>query len=88
MASSKPQSNDVAKTASCADGAALSYSPAQGDCANNMAELPNTRSGWLDLLRAVKRAVGGADSAEDLLHSAFVRLSEYSAREAVRVQRP
>ncbi|MGH8178697.1 MAG: RNA polymerase sigma factor [Steroidobacter sp.] len=48
-----------------------------------MAELPNTRKGWLNMLRAVKRAVGGADSAEDLLHSAFVRLSEYSARNTV-----
>jgi RNA polymerase sigma factor (sigma-70 family) len=42
-----------------------------------MAELPNTRKGWLSLLRAVKRAVGGADGAEDLLNSAFVRLTEY-----------
>lgn len=83
MASSKPRSNAMPERTSCADGAALSYSPAQGDCPNNMAELPKTRSGWLDLLRAVKRAVGGADSAEDLLHSAFVRLSEYSARDAV-----
>lgn len=37
----------------------------------------------MDLLRAVKRAVGGGDGAEDLLHSAFVRLSEYRARNTV-----
>ena len=69
MDSSKPRTN----TASCADDAALSYSSAQGDRphptdqvgTNKMAELPNTRSGWLDLLRAVKRAVGGADSPPD-----------------------
>jgi RNA polymerase sigma factor (sigma-70 family) len=48
-----------------------------------MAELPNTRQGWMNLLRAVKRAIRGADGAEDLLHSAFVRLSEYRARNTV-----
>src|SRR5262249_30942977 len=91
MDSSRPPSNTTPAHASCADDASLSYSSAQGDRphdtdqvgTNKMAELPNTRSGWLDLLRAVRRAVGGADGAEDLLHSAFVRLSEYSARESV-----
>jgi RNA polymerase sigma-70 factor (ECF subfamily) len=48
-----------------------------------MAELPNTRKGWLNLLHAVKRAVGSADGAEDLLHSAFVRLSEYKAHNTI-----
>lgn len=48
-----------------------------------MSELPTNRKGWLGLLRAVRRAVGGSDAAEDLLHSAFVRLSEYSERNAV-----
>ena len=48
-----------------------------------MTELPKTREGWLSILRAVRRAVRGADSAEDLLHSAFVRLSEYSERDSV-----
>lgn len=91
MDSSSPRSKAVPARAPCADDAALSYSSSQGGRphqteqvgTNNMAELPNTRSGWLDLLRAVRRAVGGVDSAEDLLHSAFVRLSEYSAREGV-----
>jgi RNA polymerase sigma factor (sigma-70 family) len=91
MDSSSPRPDAVPARAPCADDAALSYSPAPGARphqteqvgTNKMAELPNTRSGWLDLLRAVRRAVGGADSAEDLLHSAFVRLSEYSARDGV-----
>lgn len=48
-----------------------------------MDELPKTRTGWLNILRAVKRAVGGSDAAEDLLHSAFVRLSEYRGRDTV-----
>jgi RNA polymerase sigma factor (sigma-70 family) len=48
-----------------------------------MAELPSTRNGWSKLLRAVKRAVGRRDGAEDLLHSAFVRLSEYKAHNTV-----
>ena len=37
----------------------------------------------MGLLRAVRRAVGGSDAAEDLLHTAFVRLSEYSERNTV-----
>jgi RNA polymerase sigma factor (sigma-70 family) len=69
----------------------MSYSRAQGDCSpqaeqagtTTMAELPNTRKGWLSILQAVRRAVGANDAAEDLLHSAFVRLSEYSARDTV-----
>jgi RNA polymerase sigma-70 factor (ECF subfamily) len=48
-----------------------------------MSELPTTRKGWLTVLRAVRRAVGSNDTAEDLLHSAFIRLSEYSNRAAV-----
>ena len=61
----------------------------EGDCAphargrDRVAELPSTRNGWLKLLQAVKRAVGRRDGAEDLLHSAFVRLAEYKARDAV-----
>ncbi|HEY5808765.1 MAG TPA: sigma-70 family RNA polymerase sigma factor [Povalibacter sp.] len=45
--------------------------------------LPNTRKGWLKILNAVRRVVRGSDNAEDLLHSAFVRLSEYSDRDTV-----
>jgi len=48
-----------------------------------MKGLPTTRKGWLTVLGAVRRAVRGADTAEDLLHSAFLRLSEYSERDSV-----
>lgn len=48
-----------------------------------MSELPTTRNGWLAILRAVRRAVGQSDAAEDLLHSAFVRLSEYRKQNTV-----
>jgi RNA polymerase sigma-70 factor (ECF subfamily) len=48
-----------------------------------MSELPKTQKSWLAMLRAVRRAVRGSDAAEDLLHSAFVRLSEYKDRDAV-----
>jgi RNA polymerase sigma-70 factor (ECF subfamily) len=48
-----------------------------------MSELPTHRKGWLSILRAVRRAVGESDAAEDLLHSAFVRLSEYRQQHAV-----
>ncbi|MFL6547740.1 MAG: RNA polymerase sigma factor [Povalibacter sp.] len=48
-----------------------------------MKELPNTPKGWQAILRAVRRAVRGEDNAEDLLHSAFIRLSEYQDRDAV-----
>jgi RNA polymerase sigma-70 factor (ECF subfamily) len=48
-----------------------------------MSELPTTRTGWLAILRVVRRAVGQSDAAEDLLHSAFVRLSEYRQQHTV-----
>lgn len=48
-----------------------------------MNELPKTKTGWSTLLRVVKRRVRGSDTAEDLLHSAFIRLSEYGNRDAV-----
>jgi RNA polymerase sigma factor (sigma-70 family) len=48
-----------------------------------MSELPTNRKGWLSILRAVRRAVGESDAAEDLLHSAFVRLSEYRQQHTV-----
>ena len=48
-----------------------------------MSELPTNRNGWLSILRAVRRAVGKSDAAEDLLHSAFVRLSEYRQQHTV-----
>ncbi|HEV8332804.1 MAG TPA: sigma-70 family RNA polymerase sigma factor [Steroidobacteraceae bacterium] len=48
-----------------------------------MSELPTNRKGWLGILRAVRRVVGESDVAEDLLHSAFVRLSEYRQQHTV-----
>ena len=48
-----------------------------------MGELPKTQDGWRRILQAVRRAVRGDNSAEDLLHSAFVRLAEYSERDSV-----
>jgi RNA polymerase sigma factor (sigma-70 family) len=63
----------------------------QGDCPpraaqalrTTMSELPTNRKGWLSILRAVRRAVGESDAAEDLLHSAFVRLCEYRQQHTV-----
>jgi RNA polymerase sigma factor (sigma-70 family) len=48
-----------------------------------MSELPTNRKGWLSILRAVRRVVGESAAAEDLLHSAFVRLSEYRKQHTV-----
>src|SRR5690349_18223241 len=48
-----------------------------------MSELPTNSSGWQSILRAIRRAVGKPDTAEDLLHSAFVRLSEYRQQHTV-----
>ena len=48
-----------------------------------MAELPRTHGDWLGILRAVRRAVRWDNDAEDLLQSAFVRLAEYTDRDAV-----
>ena len=48
-----------------------------------MAELPRTHGDWLGILRAVRRAVRWDNNAEDLLQSAFVRLAEYTDRDAV-----
>jgi RNA polymerase sigma factor (sigma-70 family) len=76
----------------CLFVAALSYSPPSGGTSPahpqvrqsaDMNGLPNTRKGWLKILNAVRRVVRGSDNAEDLLHSAFVRLSEYSDRDTV-----
>lgn len=48
-----------------------------------MAELPNDRSGWRALLRRIARATRDPERAEDHLHSAFVKLSEYARRHPV-----
>lgn len=46
--------------------------------------LPRDRSGWRMLLRRVERATRRPEYAEDLLHSAFLRLEEYRLRHMVK----
>lgn len=46
-------------------------------------ELPQDRCAWRAMVRRVARATRRPDSAEDLLHSAFLRLEEYRSRHAV-----
>lgn len=48
-----------------------------------MAELPRDRSGWRALLRRIARATRDSERAEDHLHTAFIRLSEYSRKHPV-----
>ena len=48
-----------------------------------MAELPKDRSGWRALRRRIARATRDPERAEDHLHSAFVKLSEYARRHPV-----
>jgi RNA polymerase sigma-70 factor (ECF subfamily) len=45
--------------------------------------LPRDRSGWRALVRRVGRATRRPGQAEDLLHSAFLRLEEYRSRHTV-----
>ncbi len=45
--------------------------------------LPQDRAAWRALVRRIARTTGRPDRAEDLLHSAFVRLEEYRTRHAV-----
>lgn len=48
-----------------------------------MTEIPRSREFWAGVLKRIaKRTRGGAD-AEDLLHSAYVRLQQYSATNTV-----
>ncbi len=51
-----------------------------------MAEVPNDRRWWRGVLDRVVRATRGSASAEDYLHSAFLRLEDY--RKANEVQNP
>jgi RNA polymerase sigma factor (sigma-70 family) len=48
-----------------------------GECSS---ELPQTRQEWLAVLRSVRRVLHDTNDAEDLLHSAFIRLAEYHDR--------
>ncbi len=55
----------------------------RGDVAECTSALLQTRQGWGAVLRTVRRVLHGTNDAEDLLHSAFIRLAEYPHRETV-----
>jgi len=48
-----------------------------------MTEIPHNREFWAGVLKRIARRTGGGADAEDLLHSAYVRLEQYSATNAV-----
>lgn len=48
-----------------------------------MADVPSDRGFWAALLKRVRRATRGSQDAEDLLHSAYVRLERYRAENKV-----
>jgi RNA polymerase sigma factor (sigma-70 family) len=48
-----------------------------------MADLPSDRGFWRILLKRVRRGTRGRQDAEDLLHSAYVRLERYRAGNTV-----
>lgn len=47
-----------------------------------MTEIPHSREFWAGVLKRIAKRTGGGD-AEDLLHSAYVRLEQYSATNMV-----
>lgn len=51
-----------------------------------MAEEPTERAYWNKLLRLVARYTRGSSDAEDLLHSAYIRLEQYRAQHTVENQ--
>jgi len=48
-----------------------------------MTEIPRNREFWTGVLKRIARRTGGGADAEDLLHSAYVRLEQYSATNTV-----
>ena len=48
-----------------------------------MTEIPRNREFWAGVLKRIAKRTGGGADAEDLLHSAYVRLEQYSATNAV-----
>src|SRR5262249_22384962 len=48
-----------------------------------MSDVPNERGFWNALLKRVRRATRGRQDAEDLLHSAYVRLEKYRTENKV-----
>ena len=57
--------------------------PARCDLAERTGASLQTPQGWHAVLRTVRRVLHGTNDAEDLLHSAFIRLAEYRDRETV-----
>jgi RNA polymerase sigma-70 factor (ECF subfamily) len=48
-----------------------------------MTEIPSNKEFWTDILKRIARRTGGYSDAEDLLHSAFLRLERYQASHPV-----
>jgi len=48
-----------------------------------MAEIPRTKEFWASVLRRIAKRTGGGADAEDLLHSAYVRLAQYGKTNTV-----
>jgi RNA polymerase sigma-70 factor (ECF subfamily) len=48
-----------------------------------MSEIPRNKEFWMDVLKRIARRTGGAPDAEDLMHSAFLRLEQYRAKRPV-----
>jgi RNA polymerase sigma factor (sigma-70 family) len=48
-----------------------------------MTEIPRSREFWAGVLKRIAKRTGGGADAEDLLHSAYVRLEQYSASNTV-----
>ncbi|MBA2587140.1 MAG: sigma-70 family RNA polymerase sigma factor [Alphaproteobacteria bacterium] len=48
-----------------------------------MKEIPHSREFWTGVLKRIAKRTGGGLDAEDLMHSAYVRLEHYSATNTV-----
>jgi len=48
-----------------------------------MGDLPRDRTGWRALLHRIARATRDPERAEDHLHAAFIKLTEYARKHAV-----
>lgn len=48
-----------------------------------MTEIPRSREFWAGVLKRIAKRTGGTADAEDLLHSAYLRLERYSASNTV-----
>jgi RNA polymerase sigma factor (sigma-70 family) len=48
-----------------------------------MTDIPHNREFWAGVLKRIEKRTGGGADAEDLLHSAFMRLKQYCATNTV-----